>query len=61
VQYVQVPREAIAAQSEDLALMFDFFVRDGYHAEIGALREQYPGLRTFDAWLREGGLAHLRK
>ena len=61
VQYVQVSREAIAAQSEDLALMFDFFERDGYHADIAGLRKEYPGLRTFDSWLRKGGLAHLRK
>jgi uncharacterized protein YbjT (DUF2867 family) len=61
VQYIQVPRETIAAQNEDLALMFDFFQREGYQADIAALRQQYPGLRTFDTWLREGGLAALRR
>lgn len=60
VQYVQVPRDAIAAQSEDMALMFDFFERQGYQADIPALRQAYPGLHSFESWLQEGGLARLR-
>jgi uncharacterized protein YbjT (DUF2867 family) len=60
VDYVQVPWEALREQSEDLYRMFDFFAREGYAADIAVLREQYPGLRTFDGWLAEGGLASLR-
>ena len=60
VEYVQVPWEASREQSEDLYRMFDFFERKGYAADIAALREQYPGLHTFDGWLAEGGLSSLR-
>lgn len=60
VDYVQVPWEALREQSEDLYRMFDFFAREGYAADITVLREQYPGLRTFDGWLAKGGLASLR-
>ena len=60
VDYVQVPWEGLREQSEDLYLMFDFFEREGYAADIAALREQYPGLRTFDGWLAGGGLSKLR-
>ena len=60
VEYVQVPWEAMREQSEDLYRMFDFFEREGYAADIAALRAQYPGLHTFDGWLAEGGLSRLR-
>lgn len=60
VEYVQIPWDASREQSEDLYRMFDFFEREGYAADISALRDQYPGLRTFDGWLAEGGLSVLR-
>jgi uncharacterized protein YbjT (DUF2867 family) len=60
VDYVQVPWEAMREQSEDLYRMFDFFAREGYAADIAALRKQYRGLHTFDGWLAEGGLSRLR-
>lgn len=61
VQYVQVPWEALRGQSEDLYRMYDFFEREGYAADIAALRTQYPELHTFDGWLDEGGLSALGK
>ena len=39
--------------------MYDFFEREGYAADVSALRAQYPKLRTFDDWLDEGGLSEL--
>jgi hypothetical protein len=33
----------------------------GYQADIAALRTEYPGLHTFEQWLAEGDLRHLRK
>ncbi|WP_052486560.1 NmrA family NAD(P)-binding protein [Nocardia seriolae] len=32
----------------------------GWHADIAALREIHPGLRTLDAWLAETGAARLK-
>jgi uncharacterized protein YbjT (DUF2867 family) len=61
VEYVQAPWEALRAQSEDLYRMYDFFEREGYAADIDALRAEYPGLKSFDDWLGEGGLAGLGK
>jgi len=61
VGYFQVPWEAIREQNEDIYLMYRFFEREGYRADIAALRAAYPGLRTFEQWLAEGGLARLRK
>ena len=59
VEYVQVPWEALRQRSEDLYRMYDFFEREGYAADIAALHAEYPRLKTFDDWLREGGLAGL--
>jgi uncharacterized protein YbjT (DUF2867 family) len=61
VDYVQVPWEALRGQNEDLFRMFDFFEREGYAADIDALRAEYPRLKSFDDWLDEGGLAGLHK
>ena len=61
VDYFQLPWEALKEQNEDLYLMNQFLERRGYQADIAALRAEYPGLLTFEQWLAEGGLAHLRK
>jgi uncharacterized protein YbjT (DUF2867 family) len=52
VEYVEVPVEVVRAQSEDLALMFEWFDRVGYSADISALRREYPdvGWHSFEAW-----------
>ena len=42
------------ASPERLA-MLRFFTGEGYSANIAALREIYPGLHTFEQWLRENG------
>ncbi len=59
IEYVQVPWEGLRERSEDLYRMYDFFQREGYAADIAALRAEYPRLKTFDDWLDEGGLAAL--
>jgi uncharacterized protein YbjT (DUF2867 family) len=61
VAYFQVPWEALKEQNEDIYLMYRFFEREGYQADIAALRAEYPGLHTFEQWLAQGGLARLRK
>jgi uncharacterized protein YbjT (DUF2867 family) len=61
VDYVSLPWEVLRGQNEDIYRMYDFFEREGYHADIGALRREYPGLHTFESWLGGGGRGHLRK
>ncbi len=53
--YRQISGDTVRAQNEDFALMYEFFEREGYQADIGVLREIHPGLKTFDQWLGEGG------
>ncbi|GAA5824482.1 hypothetical protein JCM11251_000441 [Rhodosporidiobolus azoricus] len=38
----------------DAKMMLKFFGKKGYSADIAGLRKEYPGLRTFEQWLREG-------
>jgi uncharacterized protein YbjT (DUF2867 family) len=54
VEYVEVPLDRVMAQSEDLGLMFEWFDRVGYSADVATLRHEYPevGWQTFEAWAR---------
>ncbi|GAA6042164.1 hypothetical protein JCM8097_004993 [Rhodosporidiobolus ruineniae] len=38
----------------DFKMMMRFFHDKGYSADVEGLRREYPGLRTFEQWLREG-------
>jgi uncharacterized protein YbjT (DUF2867 family) len=55
VDYHQVPLDALRQQSEEMALMYEWFDRVGYDADILALRETYPevGWHTFEDWARK--------
>jgi uncharacterized protein YbjT (DUF2867 family) len=62
VEYVQVSWEEFReAYGEDLAVMYEWFEEVGYEADIGALREEYPGLTTFVAYLRKHGWEGVRE
>jgi uncharacterized protein YbjT (DUF2867 family) len=52
-------REANGRQAEEMKAMTDFFNGKGYDADIPRLRRLYPGLRTFEGWLRETGWERL--
>jgi uncharacterized protein YbjT (DUF2867 family) len=51
VAYVQTPIEEIRKVSVDYALMVEWFNARGYEADIHRLREEHPGLETFETWL----------
>jgi uncharacterized protein YbjT (DUF2867 family) len=56
VRYEQVTREAAAAIGAEIAATRDVMNGDrSWAADIPALRDIHPGLRTFDTWLKEGG------
>jgi len=40
---------------DEMKAMREFFNGEAYNADISALRKLYPGLRTFESWLRETG------
>jgi uncharacterized protein YbjT (DUF2867 family) len=55
IRYHEVPLDAVRQQSEEMALMYEWFDRVGYDADILALRETYPevGWHTFEDWARK--------
>ena len=56
VKYVRVSWEEFGeAYGEDLREMYEWFEEVGYEADIGALREVYPDLTTFEGYLRKHG------
>lgn len=50
--YAGFPADALRAQSEDLALMFEWFDSTGYVADIAGLRRDFPEVawQDYDAW-----------
>jgi uncharacterized protein YbjT (DUF2867 family) len=55
IAYQEIPIAAARQQSEDAALMFEWFDRVGYDADIAALRKDFPevGWHGFADWARE--------
>ncbi len=52
IAYVELPIDAVRQQSEDMALMFQWFERAGYSADIAALKRDFPqvGWQTLETW-----------
>jgi uncharacterized protein YbjT (DUF2867 family) len=55
IDYQEIPIAAARQQSEDAALMFEWFDRIGYDADIAGLRRDFPevGWHSFADWARE--------
>lgn len=56
VNYVQIPWEQFQqAQGDEITIMTEWFNKVGYEADIAARRKEYPGLTTFEDYLRRHG------
>lgn len=55
IAYQEIPIAAMRQQSEDTALMFEWFDRVGYSADIAGLRRDFPEIlwHSFADWARE--------
>ena len=55
VHYEGLPPDVLRAQSEDMALMFEWFDSTGYAADIKSLRRDFPEVKwhTFEEWARK--------
>ena len=53
--YEGFPPEGLRAQSEDLALMFEWFDHTGYSADVVGLHRDFPEVKWhgFESWTRE--------
>ena len=54
IRYKEIPLNVLREQSEELAIMYEWFDRVGYEADIAGLRREYPGVgwHTFADWAR---------
>lgn len=54
-KYFQVPMENIRKMSDDMATMYEWFDRVGYHIDLAALKRDFPsvGWHSFEAWAKE--------
>ncbi len=52
ITYSEVPIEQVRAMSEDMALMYEWFVRIGYSVPIAELKREYPEVNweSFAEW-----------
>jgi len=57
--YAEVPMDAIRQMSEDFAIMFEWFISDGYTADLKALKEEFPFLQSMEEWAAEKDWATL--
>jgi len=56
VDYFQVPWEGFEEQmGEEYTIMYRWFNDEGYEADIAVLRDEYPGLVSFEQYLRGHG------
>ncbi|MEO8666377.1 MAG: NmrA/HSCARG family protein [Ignavibacteria bacterium] len=53
VGYNEVPVEAVRENSSEMADMFQWFIDKGYEADINSIKKIYPGLTTFEEWLKK--------
>jgi uncharacterized protein YbjT (DUF2867 family) len=53
IEFVSLPLEAVRKNSEDMALMLEWFERTGYSADIPALDAEFGPMLRFDAWVKK--------
>ncbi len=51
ITYQGFPTDVIREQSEDLALMYEWFISTGYSADMDLMRQR--GMKSFEAWVNE--------
>ena len=54
VRYQQVAWDQFEQQAgHEMTVMFRWFEEKGYSVDIGAVRQQYPELKSFNRWLEQ--------
>lgn len=55
IRYQEIPLDALRQQSEEMAVMYEWFDRVGYDADIPGLRRDFPdvGWHRFADWARQ--------
>jgi uncharacterized protein YbjT (DUF2867 family) len=61
IQYTEIPIDEVRRNSEDLALMYEWFNTVGYSVDIKDLQGKFPGIpwQDFKTWARKQDWKHL--
>jgi hypothetical protein len=52
MRFIEVPVEQLRRVNPEIGSMFAWFNQSGYQADIAALRQLYPPLKTLEMWLK---------
>jgi uncharacterized protein YbjT (DUF2867 family) len=55
ITYKQIPMKELRQQNEDIARLYEWINKGGFHTDLPFLRTLHPNLKTFDQWLSEKG------
>jgi uncharacterized protein (TIGR02246 family) len=58
IQFVEYPISEVRKQSEDMALMLEWFERVGYDADIAAVEREFGPMTRLEAWAKELHATH---
>jgi uncharacterized protein YbjT (DUF2867 family) len=53
IEFVSLPIEAVRQNSEDMALMLEWFERVGYSADVPGLDAEFGHMLRFDEWVKK--------
>ena len=53
IEFVSLPLDVVRKNSEDMALMLEWFERTGYSADVPALDAEFGHMLRFDEWLQK--------
>jgi uncharacterized protein YbjT (DUF2867 family) len=55
LRYIEMPIDQVRSFDPNLALLSEWIIREGFHADITALCALYPALMTLETWMRQTG------
>jgi hypothetical protein len=55
VRFIEMPVEQVRSFDPNLAKLSEWILKEGFHADIPALRAMYPALMTLEDWLHKTG------
>ena len=55
IKYVQIPIDDIKKMSEDMAIMYEWFEKEGYNVNLSDLHHEYPEIEWMDyqSWAKK--------
>lgn len=55
-RFIEMPVEQVRSFDPEMGNMFAWFNQSGYQADIAALHQLHPPLKTLETWLKQSGV-----